>query len=61
MATKEDIKEAEKETKELFELLLKKTGVKKKDLIDLMVGQFIKEKLDLVTAAEKKKFPKLVL
>ncbi|MBO4735650.1 MAG: hypothetical protein J5614_04570 [Paludibacteraceae bacterium] len=60
MATKEDIKEAEKETKELFELLLKKTGVKKKDLIDLMVGQFIKENLDLVTPAEKKKFPKLV-
>ena len=60
MATKEDIKEAEKETKELFELLLKKTGVKKKDLIDLMVGQFIKENRDLVTPAEKKKFPKLV-
>ncbi|MBE6329451.1 MAG: hypothetical protein E7072_04955 [Bacteroidales bacterium] len=60
MATKED-KEIDKQTKELFELILKKTGIKKKDFFDMSIDSFIKHNLDLITPAEKKKFTKLVL
>ncbi|MCQ2210319.1 MAG: hypothetical protein MJZ34_08510 [Paludibacteraceae bacterium] len=60
MATKKDEIEIEKQLKELFELLLKKTGVKKKDLMDMMIRSFIKENLDLVSASDKKKFDKLI-
>ncbi len=59
-ASKEDIKIAEKQTKELFELLLKKTGVKKKDLFDIAIASFIRDNLELITPSEKKKFSKLV-
>ena len=60
MANKEDVREAKKQTKELFELLLKKTGAKKKDIIDMAIDSFISNNLDLITPAEKKKFDKLV-
>lgn len=46
--------------KELFEYLLKKTGVKKKDLVDMMMRDFIQGNLDLVSESDKKKFDKLV-
>lgn len=45
----------------LLELLLKKTGAKKKEIFELAEQQFIVANLDLLTAAEKKKFNKLVL
>ena len=60
MATKKNTSEVEKQLKELFELLLKKSGVKKKDLMDLMIRSFIKENLDLITASDRKKFDKLI-
>lgn len=60
MANKEDVREAKKQTKELFELLLKKTGAKKKDIIDMAIDSFISNNLDLITPAEKKQFDKLV-
>ena len=60
MANKEDVREAEKQTKELFELQLKKTGAKKKDIIDMAIDSFISHNLDLITPAERKKFTKLV-
>lgn len=46
--------------KELFEYLLKKTGVKKKDLVNMMMRDFIRGNLDLVSESDKKKFDKLV-
>lgn len=46
--------------KELFEYLLKKTGVKKKDLEDLMMRDFIQGNLDEIPEDIKKKYNKLV-
>lgn len=60
MATKEGSNTVDKQLYELFELLLKKSGVKKKDLMDIMVRSFIRENLDLVSESDKKKFDKLV-
>lgn len=60
MAAKKNTSEVEKQLKELFELLLKKSGVKKKDLMDLMIRSFIKENIDLITASDRKKFDKLI-
>lgn len=60
MAIKERNNTVDKQLYELFELLLKKSGVKKKDLMDLMVRSFIQENLDLVSESDKKKFDKLV-
>lgn len=59
--TKEDSKEIDKQTMELYHLLLKKTGVKKSDLRRMMINTFIAGNLDCLTEQEKKKFDKLVL
>ena len=60
MATKKETDTVDKQIYELFEVLLKKSGVKKKDLMDIWVRSFIKENLDLVSESDKKKFDKLV-
>ena len=60
MATKKETDTVDKQLYELFDLLLKKSGVKKKDLMDIWVRSFIKENLDLVSESDKKKFYKLV-
>ena len=60
MATKKDTNTVDKQIYELFEVVLKKSGVKKKDLMDIWVRSFIKENLDLVSESDKKKFDKLV-
>lgn len=59
--TKKDSKEIDKQTMELYHLLLKKTGVKKSDLRRMMINTFIAGNLDCLTEQEKKKFDKLVL
>ena len=51
---------ADSQIKELFEYLLKKTGVKKKDLVDLMMRDFIQGNLDEIPDDVKKKYNKLV-
>lgn len=58
--TKAELAEINKQTKDLFELLLKKTGSKKKDVYDLAEQRFIVANLDVLTSAEKKQFTKLV-
>ncbi|MBR4349984.1 MAG: hypothetical protein IKP99_04590 [Bacteroidales bacterium] len=58
--TKEEYENAKKQKEELFELILKKTGVSKKDLFDVAKQEFIVANLDVVTAKERKKFPDLV-
>ena len=55
---KEDVK---KQTNELLVLLLKKTGVKKHDLYEMITREFIKENLYLLTPAERKHFNSLAL
>jgi hypothetical protein len=56
----ENQKQVEKERKGVLELLLKKTGLKYKELVDAQVGMWMAGNLDLLTAEEKKLFPHLV-
>jgi len=55
---KQDVK---KQTNELLVLLLKKTGVKKQDLYEMITREFIKENLYLLTPDERKHFNSLAL
>ncbi len=57
--TKEELAEIYKQKKELFELLLKKVGLKRKDLYDLARQDFVVSNIDELTKAEKKQFDKL--
>lgn len=59
--TKEELAEIAKQHKLLLELLLKKTGTKRKDIIELAEQQFIVANLDVLTQSEKRMFSKLVL
>lgn len=49
-----------KQSKELLELLLEKTGTKRKDLINLACQEFVSENLGLLTDEEKRHFDHLV-
>ena len=53
-------KQVEKERKAVLQLLLEKTGLKYKELVDAQVGMWMAGNLDLLTAEEKKQFPHLV-
>lgn len=61
MAKKDHLDEVDKQTMELYRLLLVKTGVKESDLRRMMINTFIAGNLDCLTAQEKKKFNKLVI
>ena len=50
----------EKERKGVLELLLKKTGLKYKELVDAQIGMLMAGNIDLLSAEEKKQFPHLV-
>jgi hypothetical protein len=52
--------QVEKERKAVLQLLLEKTGLKYKELVDAQVGMWMAGNLDLLTAEEKKQFPHLV-
>ncbi|MBR2200472.1 MAG: hypothetical protein IJ894_06955 [Bacteroidales bacterium] len=56
-----DYAEIKRQREELFKLILKKTGVKYSELLDEMVQNFIVNNLEVVTAAEKERFNKLVI
>ncbi len=58
--TKEEYALAKKQKSELLKLILKKSGVAHRDIIDFAEQQFIKANLDLVTPAERVRFDKLV-
>ena len=53
-------KQVEKERKAVLQLLLEKTGLKYKELVDAQVGMWMAGNLDLLSAEEKKQFPHLV-
>ena len=53
-------KQVEKERKAVLQLLLEKTGLKYKELVDAQVGMWMAGNLDLLTAEERKQFPHLV-
>jgi hypothetical protein len=62
--TLEDMSEkqklVEKERKGVLELLLKKTGLKYKELVDAQIGMWMAGNIDLLSAEEKKQFPHMV-
>jgi hypothetical protein len=58
--TKEEYALAKKQSDELFNLILKKTGTSKTELFDIAKQRYIRANLDVVTPAEKKQFNMLV-
>jgi len=53
-------KQVEKERKAVLQLLLEKTGLKYKEVVDAQIGIWMAGNLDLLSAEEKKQFPHLV-
>jgi hypothetical protein len=53
-------KEVENQINDLFKLLLKKTGLSKKDVIEHATREFIANNINMVTSVERKKFRQLV-
>ena len=53
-------KQIEKERKAVLQLLLEKTGLKYKELVDAQIGMWMAGNLDLLSAEEKKHFTHLV-
>ncbi|MBR6354794.1 MAG: hypothetical protein IKS01_03335 [Paludibacteraceae bacterium] len=49
----------EKERKAVLALLLRKTGLKYKDLVDAQVGMWMAGNIDLLSEQEKRMFPNL--
>lgn len=58
--TKEEYAAIEKQSKDLLKLLLDKTGVKRKTIVEFAEREFVRANLDMLTAAEKKRFDKLI-
>ena len=58
---KRSFTEVKKQSNELLNLILKKTGLSYRELIDLSKRNYIISNLDVVTPAERKQFSKLVL
>ena len=52
-------KQIEKERKGVLELLLKKTGLTRKEVVDFQLGVWMAGHLDLLTDQEKQQFPHL--
>ena len=55
-----EYKEALRQKKELFKLILKKTGLTQDDVLLPIIQQFINENMNIVTKTELKKFDKLI-
>jgi len=52
-------KQIEKERRGVLELLLKKNGLTRKELVDSLVGVWMASWVDTLTEEEKKQFPHL--
>ena len=53
-------KQIERERKAVLQLLLEKTGLKYKELVDAQIGMWMAGNIDLLTAEDKKQFPNLI-
>ena len=53
-------KQIERERKAVLQLLLEKTGLKYKELVDAQIGMWMAGNIDLLTAEEKKQFPNVI-
>ena len=58
--TREEYALAKKQTKELLNLILKKSGVKHQEIVEMAERRFIRANLDIVTPTERKQFDRLV-
>jgi hypothetical protein len=58
--TKEEYALVKKQSEELLTLILKKTGVSRKNIHELAENEFVAANLDVVTKSERKRFDKLV-
>jgi hypothetical protein len=58
--SKEEYALAKKQKAALLKLILQKTGVKHRDIVEDAERDFIKFNLDVVTSSERKLFDKLV-
>ncbi|MBP5456725.1 MAG: hypothetical protein J6Y37_09510 [Paludibacteraceae bacterium] len=58
--TKAEYKEIVRQKKDLFKLILKKTGITQDDVLLPVMQQFINENIDVLTETELKKFNKLI-
>ena len=58
--TKEEYAIAQKQSSELLKLILEKSGVKHKEIVELAEQQFVKANLDLISSTERKRFDRLV-
>ena len=55
----EQEKQIEKERRGVLELLLKKNGLTRKELVDSLIGVWMASWVDTLTEEEKKQFPHL--
>ena len=53
-------KQIEKERRGLLELLLQKNGLKRKELVDFLLGVWVAGNVKQLTNEEKQQFPNLV-
>ena len=58
--TKSEYREIVRQKMDLFNLILKKTGITKEDVLLPVIQEFINENMDVLTKAELKKFDKLI-
>ncbi|MBR4839294.1 MAG: hypothetical protein IK005_02320 [Paludibacteraceae bacterium] len=59
--TKKEYNEILRQKMDLFDLILKKTGITKEDVLLPIIQDFINENLDVLTKSEIKKFDKLII
>jgi len=59
--TKEELALIKKDNEDIFKLLLKKTGMSYKRLIEIAKREFVVDNLDELTPAEKSQFKHVVL
>ena len=52
-------KQVEKERRGVLEILLQKNGLKRKELVDFLLGVWVAGKIDELTEQEKAQFPNL--
>ena len=58
--TKEELLEIKRQNEDLFKLILEKTGVSYRSLIEHAKKEFVIGNLDMVTPMEREQFSKLV-
>ena len=58
-ATKQELSEIKKEKEELLKIVLKKTNMTLKELVQMAKDMYVAANIEVVSPAEKRKFTKL--